>query len=167
MTWRAAEPTNQRNIPVGSNYIRQNWEAIQAVCKLTRLNDGTPIPDYVPSGTDMWIYADSAPTGWTIQNSLGDTLLAVKGGSTYTTGADSAGTWTQPDHTLTEAEIPAHTHTLSPLTTGLNQRGVADTTCYRFATGTLTSSSYGGGGAHNHGDTYRPLARVGIIARKD
>lgn len=167
MTWRNTEPTNQRNIPVGADYIRQNWTAIQSVCTLSRLNAGTPIPDYVPSGTDMWIYADSAPTGWTLQSSLGDTLLAIKGGSTYTTGASSAGTWTQPDHTLTTDEIPAHTHTITPMTTGLNESGVADTTVYRASGVGITSTSVGGDQAHNHGTTWRPLARVGIIARKN
>lgn len=167
MVWRATEPTNQRNIPVGSNYIRQNWAAVQTVLTLSRLNAGTPIPDYVPSGSDMWFYADAAPTGWTIQLSLGDTILAIKGGSTYTTGAATAGTWTQPNHTLTTSEIPAHTHGITPFNSGVAQRGTADTSVWRSNTGTGNTNTTGGGDPHNHGDTWRPAARVGIIARKD
>lgn len=167
MAWRSSEPTNARNIPVGANYIRQNWSAIQTVLTADRLNNSTPIPDYVVSGTDMWFYADSAPTGWTLQGSLGDTVLAIKGGSTYTTGAASAGTWTQPSHTLTVDEIPAHSHTYTAPNNPENKRRTNGSACVTGVTAGTSTSSVGGGNSHNHGTSWRPLARVGIIARKD
>lgn len=166
MVWRVNEPTNNKNIKVGATYIRQNWEAIETVLGSTRLNNGTALPDYIPSGTDTWFYKDTAPTGWTIQSGLGDTLLAVKGGTTYTTGATSAGTWQQEDHTLTVDEMPAHSHTYTKPASPENRRRTNGSECVTSVE-TGTTSSVGGGQAHNHGNTWRPLARVGIIARKD
>ena len=57
----------------------------------------------------LWFYENSAPTGWTIVTAS-DALLAVKGGTTYTTGGAQVGTWTQPDCILDATMIPAHTH---------------------------------------------------------
>jgi len=61
------------------------------------------------SGTKMYFYSDTAPTGWTIDSGVADVLLAVKGGSNAynTSGGATAGTWTQPGHTHS---TPAHTH---------------------------------------------------------
>lgn len=61
------------------------------------------IPDVVqfPSGTKQWFYQAAAPTGWTIDTTLGDAVLAVHGASTYdgsTGGGQQKGTWTQPNH---------------------------------------------------------------------
>lgn len=42
----------------------------------------------------IWVYRDSAMEGWAVDSSVTDTVLAVKGGSTYTTGAATAGSWT-------------------------------------------------------------------------
>lgn len=65
-----------------------------------------------PSGTKMLFYQDTAPTGWTIQNTLNDKVVYITKGSSaggQTGGAEhSTGTWTQPDHTHTG---PSHTHT--------------------------------------------------------
>ena len=166
MVWRSTEPTNERNIPVGANYIRQNWTVIQTVLTADRLNNLTAIPDYVESGTDMWFYADSAPTGWTLQTDLGDTVLAIKGGDTYTTGAQVAGTWTQPDHTLTIDEMPSHSHTYTAPNDPENKRSTNGSSCVTSISATSSTSSVGQDQAHNHGDSWRPLARVGIICKK-
>lgn len=65
-----------------------------------------------PSGTKMLFYQDTAPTGWTIQNTLNDKVVYITKGSSaggQTGGAEhSTGTWTQPGHTHTG---PSHTHT--------------------------------------------------------
>ena len=42
----------------------------------------------------MWVYRDSAMTGWVVDSSVTDKVLSIKGGSTYTTGAATAGSWT-------------------------------------------------------------------------
>ncbi len=123
-----------------------------------------------PSGTEMVFYQDTAPTGWTINNVVNDKLLIVSKGSAAggeTGGTDHpTGTWTQPNHTLTTDEIPAHTHSIA----GYNGSG-GERYAYEAGSGTPISTdstgSAGGGGAHNHGSSWRPGAYVVIIAEKD
>lgn len=139
--------------------------------------------DVIPAATKMWFYADTAPTGWTIDSTPSDELLAVKGGSTYTTGGVQAGTWTQPNHThttpsftLTASEMPTHTHDYPKSSGGI--ANLDDGVPASSGTGDevqIQTVSTGGGGAHNHGatgngataNTWRPSARVGIICSKD
>jgi len=125
------------------------------------------------AGNKVWSYANTAWTGWTIV-AVTDSVLAVKGGSNAynVTGGQTAGTWTQPSHTLTYAEIPAHTHGISYEASGVgvykNPIGATGTT--QTDTDAIQStggSSSPGGGAHSHGTTYRPLAAVGVIISKD
>ncbi len=61
---------------------------------------------YGNSGTPMWMYVNAVPDGWASAGSLTDRVIAVKGGSTYTTGGVGAGGWTISPHTL-----PNHRHT--------------------------------------------------------
>jgi hypothetical protein len=61
----------------------------------------------VPPGTSMWLYENSPPDGWSLNGAAGDTLLAVKGGSTYTTGGAAAGTW---------SSLFSHVHSAGSLT---------------------------------------------------
>lgn len=121
------------------------------------------------AATKAIFYQDTAPTTWTIENTLDDKLLFITKGSDAggeTGGGEhSTGTWTQPDHTLTIDEIPEHTHSY----THNNQ-----TYWYRQSAGpdmgpqvSATSGSAGGGEAHNHGTTWRPAAYCAIIATKD
>ncbi len=125
----------------------------------------------IEGGTIMYFYANTAPTGWTIYNTVEDCVLALKGGSQAynATGGDGAekGTWQQPDHTLTVDEIPAHSHTLNTHTNtpgdSLRVVGFAGITDWKAD----LIGSTGGGSAHNHGTTYRPLAALGILATKD
>lgn len=145
------------------------------------------------AGAKTWFYADSAPDGWTIDATVADALLALKGGSqAYNVdGGNLAGTWTQPNHTLTEAEIPAHdhgsagahTHTAyrqyayvsagspanvgSGASVGTVSESSATTTDTVDSDGAHTHTSVGGSGAHNHGATYRPYACLGIVCSKD
>ena len=119
---------------------------------------------FVPNGTKMLFYADTAPTGWTLDNTLNDKLIfvtqgSVAGGQTGG-GAHSTGSWTITgfdanvgNHTLTLAEMPLHGHVRSYHTRfywpypGGSPLNLTDY-------GTLlledTSSSIGGGGAHTH-----------------
>lgn len=168
MTWRPTEPAGSTSIPIGAQYIRENWVQIAAVLTTSRLSAGTEIPDFVPTGEAIWFYADSAPTGYTIVSGTSDELLAVKGGSTYTTGAAQAGTWTQADATLTAAQIPPHTHDTNA-TTSANSGGGPTIYCYNSSNPQTGSTATSGGSAdpHNHGSSWKPLARVGLICSKD
>lgn len=71
-----------------------------------------------------------------------------------------SGTVTVANHTLTTSQIPAHTHTKASFqqeqgirhrdgTAQIPQRGDVGT-----VTGTFTTDSTGGGGAHNHGGSF-------------
>lgn len=124
------------------------------------------VNNFFASGRKMWVYENTAPTGWSIV-SVTDRVLAVKGGSNAynVSGGNTAGTWTQPDHTLTVAEIPSHQHGAYWGTTG------ADSSYYQpsgSSTGlnTTFTAAAGSGGAHNHGTAYRPAACVGIVIEK-
>jgi hypothetical protein len=123
------------------------------------------------SGRKIYIYENTAPTGWTIV-AVTDRVLAVKGGSQAynTTGGTQAGTWTQPDHTLSIAEMPSHRHKPDDnrkFMTGVNLGGGLDVDSGGQGDATWYTNYQGGGGAHNHGTTYRPYAAVGIIVSRD
>lgn len=126
-------------------------------------------------GTKMWFFTGAAPNVyWEIEPGTGDTLLAVKGsGGTYSTGGNVQGAWQQQDATLSISQIPAHTHTLTKTkdNTGTSNnlgpvRGkhVEDDVNPNFRV--CTTNSTGGGAGHNHGNTWRPLASVGVICIK-
>lgn len=76
-------------------------------------NDGR----FIPTGTKMWFYQNTAPFGWVIDATPSDAVLAVKGGSNAynVNGGVQAGTWSQPTHTHTgplhSHSGPSHTHT--------------------------------------------------------
>jgi hypothetical protein len=151
------------------------------------------IENLIPGGTKMLFYADAAPAGWTIENTLDDKLVFVTKGSVAggDTGgqAHATGTWTQPNHQLVASEIPAHTHPGSTAAnesahthdstthtgTGSAQEGATtgnvsnpETTGAGSAhTHTITVASQGGDGNHNHGTTWRPAAYNCIICSKD
>ena len=160
------------------------------------LHDGATAgghPQIMDSGTKMYFYQNVAPSGWTIDATPADALLAVKGGSQAynVNGGNQAGTWTQPNCTLDATMIPAHDHGSSAAAhthtwpAGSNASGGAKTGYGAIsailatdwgtvanvptatASGTHTHTSVGGGLAHNHGTTYRPSAQVGIICEKD
>ena len=58
------------------------------------------------------VYRNNQPDGWLIDSGVTDCVIALKGGSqAYNTAAGAiAGTWQNPDHTLTVPEMPIHTH---------------------------------------------------------
>ena len=143
------------------------------------------------SSTIAWFYLNTAPPGWKVLSTGADTVLAVAGGSQAynVNGGNSAGTWTQPDHTLVEAEMPEHTHTGSTNTTGAHTHSLTtfntvDTSGIGWGTldsgsaskttssngdhsHTVTVGNTGGDTAHNHGTTYRPSASVGKLFQLD
>jgi hypothetical protein len=134
----------------------------------------------IPAGTKMLFYQDTAPTGWTIENTLNDKLVFITKGSAaggQTGGAaHSTGSWTISgfsanvgSHTLTIAEMPSHTHTYSaPSTATLaGSEGPAIRSIVASTTGAA-----GGGAGHvhpmaTHDGTWRPAAYNCIIATKD
>jgi len=137
---------------------------------------------FFASTTKVWFYQNVAPTGWTIDATAVDAVLAVKGSSgTYAvSGGTQAGTWTQPghvhttgDHALTISEMPSHNHFF----TRIYAYGVSGSygTFVDTNSPNQATSNTGGDQTHNHGDTgssgtlntWRPLAQVGIICVKN
>jgi len=108
----------------------------------------------VPAGTKMLIYADSAPTGWTLDNSVDDKLVYVTKGSAAggETGgsAHSSGSWT-----VSGLSGPSHTHSFSSShshsigSDGSHTHGTSGTT-YTYASESGTNSM-ASAGSHNHG----------------
>ena len=124
----------------GADNASATYEDLFAIIKEVGPNAGTEVWGDHDAITlpDM---SDKFPLG--AASSLGAT-----GGATT---KDVSHTHTTPDHTLTTAEMPAHTHAMGTVvTTGDTYSWVG--TNASFATRTTTGSK-GGGSAHNHGAT--------------
>lgn len=139
-----------------------------------------------PIGTKLWFYQDTVPVStayWAIVPNTGDRLLAVKGGSSYTTGGTvtNASNWQQTDAFLTVEQMPAHAHTarvrkcksgtLTSLFAGTQETSSQNTAQTRFTGGTGSTDIHstdpaGATKGHNHGNTWRPAGAVGIICQK-
>lgn len=135
------------------------------------------------AGTVMWFYQAAPPSGWELFNAQGDTLLAVRGTSASSKAYETfgvRGNWQQSNHALTIEQIPAHSHRvfktkdntgssneLGPVR-GKTQSSASFNTSHTGGKGSDTD--HGSSSAitlgHNHGNTWRPLANVGILARK-
>ena len=115
-----------------------------------------------PAGTAMMFVQTAAPTGWTKSTTHDNKALRVVSGTassggttafstvftnqtpTITTSGLSAGATT-----LSTAQMPSHSHTVSAMSPGPNQYAVA---CggQGGVSATITSSSTGGGDSHTH-----------------
>lgn len=131
------------------------------------------------NGTNCWFYQAAAPLGWTIIAGTGDRLLGVSdaSGNLYDGQAApaQAGDWQQTGWALTLTQMPYHGHQIPS-----NEReGTSPTyVCSgrTFDGEVKRLSTYGTGGnpslgnatdPHNHGNTWRPLANVGVLCTKD
>ena len=122
------------------------------------------------TGTAMLFAQTAAPTGWTKSTTHDNKALRVvsgtagSGGSTaFTTVFASrtpAGSVTVDGTTLTESQIPAHTHTTNAYNsygTGSFDPGGSSAINYLFSA-SITSSSIGGGGSHTHTGSFTGTA---------
>lgn len=119
-----------------------------------------------PSGTLMLFQQTTAPTGWTKQTTHNDKALRVVSGTASSGGSVAFSTLfgrTATDaHTLTVAQIPAHSHVGSTYSgAGLNDYAPGSN-AFNGVTG-----SAGGGGAHSHNLDLRVNYVDLIIASKD
>lgn len=123
----------------------------------------------IPENTVMWVYSNTAPNGWSLYSSSGDVLVAVEGGSTYTTGGSEQGSFTTPAHSHT---MQSHVHTAIGQTDVRNASSTDDEPGdawenhyhnINIATQGPTPNTTGIGGAVSG---YRPRARVGILCTR-
>lgn len=136
---------------------------------------------FIP-GTQMWFYQNTAPSGWTVVGS-GDRLLAVKGGTSYPSGGveTDIGMWQQAGAVLTINQIPGHSHQYyfgdsavsgpkaNRPNLNVNAIGGVGTTNFTGGTGSTTTNNptLQPADAHNHGNTWRPAAAVGVLCKKN
>jgi len=132
------------------------------------------VNNFFATGRTLLLYENTAPTGWTIQNTLDDKLVYVTKGSAAggQTGGTvhSSGTWQQPNHTLTISEMPSHGHDSYidfKTSEGTAQSIAASQGQSQYTTLTGQIGSTGGGQPHNHGSSWRPAAYCCIMVKKD
>jgi len=121
----------------------------------------------------LWVYRNAAMDGWAIDSGVSDVVLALKGGSTYTAGAATAGSWT------ISGIVHAHVH-------WFQGSGAKFPTLYPgykvvIAGGAITSAGGTQGSGYDELDTittdpaagvthdasWRPLAAVGTLQYLD
>lgn len=134
----------------------------------------------MPVGTRVFFYQAAAPLGWTAVSGLGDRILAIGTYNSVSAGSIT-GTWQQEGHALSVSEMPAHNHSGSTITGPKHTHetvkrnydeavsGLTDTAGPIIATSEVFSvsvASQGEGSVHNHGNTWRPAAIVGLIAER-
>ena len=119
--------------------------------------DGSALTGTVPSGIiSMWSgLLGAIPSGWSLCDGTGGTPNLV---GKFIKGASSAGgtggSATTDGHTLTEAEMPSHTHGKSPYAPGSAAAYVAAGYNSYFNSTSNTTLATGGGGSHSH--TFEP-----------
>jgi len=123
-----------------------------------------------PSGTKLVFHQTTAPVGWTkeVGASYNDIALRVVTGTVGSGGTDAWSTCfsaakTTDAHTLTTAEMPAHSHG-----SGFPAGGAFDSVINKSSSrGTGSTGSAGGGSSHMHNLTIDLKYHDVIIAIKD
>lgn len=117
----------------------------------------------IPTGTLMLFQQTAAPTGWVKQTTHDNKALRVVSGTAGSGGSTAFSTVFQNQTptintsglsagatTLSTAQMPSHSHSVSPF----NQGGSTDGGSAVFAIwnngGSVGTSSVGGGGSHTH-----------------
>ncbi len=145
----------------------------------------------LPSGTRLAFQQSAAPTGWTKDTTLqNDSVMRFTTGTVGAGGSQAFTTWNgltaTGAHTLTTAEIPAHTHTATstdsghthglPMangSSGSGGTGVATISSGLFSSignaniTTTVNANTGGGGSHTHPLTNGVLYNDFIVAQKN
>lgn len=122
----------------------------------------------------LWLYLNAAQDGWAVDAGVADKVLAIKGGSNAynVNGGQSAGTWTQLNHTHPG---PSHTHLVRKTgwsqttaqvsgTLKVSQNYSDDIAGADKATGAGGTETTGAGAS---GPAQRPAASVGTLQYPD
>lgn len=162
MAFNANLPADNSKLRLSAAYIRNNFQALQAAL-------GENLTGFV-SGTKLWFYQDTAPLGWSIVSSAQDCVLSCKvqnssSASTYQTGGQMLGTWQQSATTLSVDQMPSHSHYIPNLSYANTNFGTGGN--FVTAYDGRNTDATGGSQPHDHGNTWRPLAAVGILCTKN
>lgn len=108
--------------------------------------------DVFPAGTRMPFMQAAPPAGWVLDTTANDKVLRVN----TTSGGGTGGSWTitgltVPDHTLSIAELPAHTHPNTTPSGPIGTLGLGPPSAVAAYTTFTNSGSAGSGSPHNHG----------------
>lgn len=163
MTFDPSIPADNIKVRYLANAMRLQFQAFLAYV------DSRITPPF-PSGTKLFFYQDTAPPGWTIASNVSDCLLGVKTGDgtgVYQTAGTLQGTWQQADHVLSWGQMPKHQHYSSQYAQGSGRYSYEVKFEYNQSADYPFGSVAGNDEPHNHGNTWRPMAAVGIIAEKD
>ena len=124
-----------------------------------------------PTGTRMSFQQTAAPTGWTKDTTaaINDSILRLVTGSVTPSGGSTAfSTWNAQTATgattLSTAQIPSHTHSIT-LLSGDSTLGVG--AYYGMPFSSTSTGATGGGGSHTHSLTQSLKYYDFIIASKD
>lgn len=129
-----------------------------------------------PSGTKMLFVQTNAPTGWTKDTDQNDKALRIVSGTATTGGTSPFSTvfarTTTDNHTLTVAQMPAHSHSINIGSILIDNGGWAWIDNPGAGSGYLIGNGgailqTGGGGAHAHGMDIRVQYVDVIKATKD
>jgi len=107
----------------------------------------------------IWVYMDSAPTGWQILSGPADCVLSVKGGSNAynANGGTLVGTWDEPNHTHNYTTVIAHVHSIDPPNTATTNESAHTHGVGSFANTAESAHTHsisftsGTGSSHGHG----------------
>lgn len=136
-------------------------------------------------GTATWFYQNAAPLGWSVIPNTGDRILAtaLPSGQPYQyTTPGQQGTWQQEGRTLSIQQIPNHQHygQFGQNQSNQNARYIHGASSLpsggdpRFGTNPSVGvvgayndnnnhNNYGACLPHDHGNTWRPAANVGLL----
>ena len=150
------------------HFIDEDGNVIQ-LTSAGAINLATPTGS-VPSGTKMLVYADTAPSGWTVDSSVIDVVAGLKGGTYYTTGGAVAGSaWgAGTTHLHTYSTVISHAHTVSH---GTSAGSGAIDGAARAAAASVNTSTTGSASANTANavipSTWRPRTAVFILCTKN
>lgn len=130
---------------------------------------GNKFVAFPTGGTVKMLFSSAPPSGWTRVNETNQAIIRLATAAdtpNASGGSDSFfdGAWSTVGHTLTESQIPAHTHNVNKLQIG--QGGANLFTVFQGGGTTDTTSSTGGGGSHSHAMT-TPHYRIACWATYD
>jgi len=149
-------------VPCGIGFDTTNYNIFTGLANSTWQNRG----GFVPAGSKMLFYQDTAPTGWTIKDTLDDKVAYVTSGGTNPGGAKLVGgSWvlsgfnggSTESHVMTVPNLPAHHHTAYyEAAAGRSYINSTSTTHYNSDdsyTADTGNTGDGGGHLHNISDT--------------